>query len=282
MGFMPCSDQHDPFTKKVRSVYRAGVVRAPRTGIDPLDALAVRKTVVEQRGRLARMIAGDPPALPDPSHDEVAELRGQHSTAVDVGLGLDLTTKFLAALGLPIPSASVTGTLWKGAHQVEFEVRDVTQHQIDLSELGQALTGRHIVRNPATDVFFSDEKTRLMVITRTLMSSSFAVHAVRQGGQSLEVRVDALADFLGETHANAAWSLEGESTLSFRGTTAATFAFAAVPCAIAEDGTFIFGLEFADATMGDRPVPEPVMRPVFDTAGLLTFDSDDSGQAVSA
>jgi hypothetical protein len=272
MGFMPCADQRDPFTKKVRDVYRASVVRAPRTGINPLDALAVRKTVVQQRGQLALIVDGPPAALPSPSREEVAELRGQQSTAVDVTTGVELTSKFLTALGLPIPSADLTAELWKGAQQVRFEVRDVHQNEVDLTELGRALTGRHVVRNAATEVFFSDFKTKLLIITRTLTSTSFAVHGVRQGGQSLQVQVDAIPDLLGTAQAGMSWSIEGETTVSFQGTRAATFAFAAVPCAIADDGSFLFGLETLDPTMGSGAAPEPVMAPVVDAAGLLTFD----------
>ena len=147
MGFIPCVDQQDPFTRKVRATYRANVVRAPRTGIQPLDALAVRKTVVQPRGRLAVMIDGEPVELPKSHQDKVAALSGELSTAVDLGLGIDLTAKFFTALGIPIPSAQASATLWQNAHQIRFEVLDVVQHQVDVSELGLAVNGRG---SPAT------------------------------------------------------------------------------------------------------------------------------------
>jgi hypothetical protein len=278
MGFRPCVDQQDPFTRKVRDLYRANVVSAPRTGIDPLDVLTVRKSDVQARGRLATMVGGDEPDLPRPVKGEVAALRGERSTAVDVGLGVELTAKFFAALGVPLPSAKATASLWEGAHQMRFEVRDVEQHEVDLFAVGQALAGRQVARNPATEVFFIDDKVRLMVITRTLTSPSFAVHATDRAGQSVEVAIDGLADILGNVEAAVSWETEGESNLSFRGTKAATFAFAAVPCAIAEAGTLVFGLETADKTMGVPAAPEPEMSQVFEGVGLLSFDSDSDSE----
>ena len=165
MGFLSCADQQDPFTRRVREIYRANVVRAPRTGIEPLDALAVRKTVVQARGRLATMIDGDRPDLPVPGQDEVAALSGERSTAVDVGLGVDLTAGFFAALGVPVPSANATASLWQGAARMRFEVRDVTQHQVDVSELGRALNGCRIVR---TRPRMSSSRTRRPVCWSSL------------------------------------------------------------------------------------------------------------------
>ena len=277
MGFRACVDRQDPFTRTVREVYRANVVRAPRTGIEPLDTLAVRKTAVQPRGRLATMIDGDPVDLPASRRDAVAALGGERSTALEVGLGVDLTTTFFAAIGIPVPSAKATASLWKGAHRLTFEVRDVTQHEVDLAELGRALDGRRLVRNPATDVFFVDDRTRLLVITRTLTSACFAVRAVAEAGQSVDLQVDALADVLGEASARVAWSAEGDSTVSFRGRRPATFAFACVPCAVAADRTVVFGLE-SQATLGQPAAPVPTMRPVIDEPGLLALDPDDGGR----
>jgi hypothetical protein len=164
---------------------------------------------------------------------------------------------------------------------MRFEVRDVIQHQVDVSELGRALNGCRIVRNPATDVFFSDEKTRLLVITRTLTSACFAVHAFDKAGQSVKLQLEGLADILGGAKTNVSWTAEGSNTVAFHGKRSATFAFAAVPCAIAYDGTFVFGLESSDATMGQAAAPQPEMSPVIDQPGLLTFDSPDEAAVMA-
>ena len=198
MGFQPCIARDDPFTRQVRQTYRAGVVMAPRTGIQPLDALAVDEDRrVYPRGRLAKLIAGGTATLPRPKSEQVADLSGIRSAAVGVGFGAKLSANFLAALGVPLPSINLAASLWKGASGLMFEVREVTQHDVDISQLGRDLEGRHIQRNATTDVFFSPSTTRLHVITRTLTSPSFAVTAANKKGQSVEVGADGLADFLG-------------------------------------------------------------------------------------
>jgi hypothetical protein len=274
MGFRPCEEAQAPFTREVRQLYRANVVAAPRTGIDPLEALAVRKTKVSRRGRLAEMIDGAAPELPTATPSKAADLQGEYSLTVDVSLGLELTTTFFAALGIPIPSAQATAQLWQGADKIVFEVRDVVQHETDIAELGRVLTGLRIRRNAATDVFFSDTRTRLFIITRTLTSPACAVRATDASGQSIAVDIDGLEDIVGTAKANVSWHIDSSRTISFRGAEPATFAFASVPCVIAFDGTFVFGLETDDYTFGTPATPE--MQPIIDRSGLLTFDPDDA------
>jgi hypothetical protein len=273
MGFQPCITKDDPFTRQVRQTYRAGVVMAPRTGIQPLDALAVDEDRrVHARGRLANLIADDTPTLPWPKSEEVAGLVGVRSAAVDVGFGAKLSANFLAALGVPLPSTNLAASLWKGASRLVFEVREVTQHDVDISQLGRDLEGRHIRRNATTDLFFTSSTTKLHIITRTLTSPSFAVTATNKEGQSVEVEADGLADVLGQAHGHVSWDLERHSTLSFRSDKPATFAFSAVPCSVFADGTLVFGLESANLTFGSPEGVNPSPRPVVDEPGLLFFD----------
>lgn len=272
MGFAPC-EREDPFTRKVRDVYRANVVRAPSTGIAPLDVLAVgARRRVEPRGRLDAMLSGAAPGLPRPSSVEVADLRGQRSTTLDLSVGADLTAAFLGALGLPVPGAEVAATLWEGARGLSFEVRDVVERRVDIARLGSALTGCRIARNAATEVFFAEPRAQMLVITRTLGSARFAVHATGRKGQSVKVAVDGLAEIFGEVTADVGWSVEGESTIAFRGKAPATFAFGAVPCALRPDGAVDFGLEVTDKTFSASKAVVPRERPAIDDAGLVTFD----------
>jgi hypothetical protein len=274
VGFWRCA-REDPFTRKIRDVYRANVVRAPRTGIAPLDVLVVaRDRRVGARGRLGQVLEGEPPDLPLPISADVADLRGQRSTALDLSVGADLAATFLSALGIPVPGASLVAGLWDGASRISFEVREVTESRVDIGELGSALNGRRVVRNPATDVFFTEPKAQMLVITRTLSSSHFAVHASGRKGQSVKVAVDGIAELLGEAHGKVAWEAESDNTIVFRGQRSAIFAFGAVPCVIRTDNTLAFGLEITDTTFGTRPHRAPKERPAIDDQGLLIFDGD--------
>lgn len=272
MGFWRCA-REDPFTRKIRDIYRANVVRAPRTGIAPLDVLAVaRNRRVEARGRLSDVLEGEPPDLPLPISADVADLAGQRSTALDLSVGADLTATFLAALGIPVPGASLVASVWDGVSRISFEVRGVTESRVDIGKLGSALNACRIARNPATDVFFTEPKAQMLVITRTLSSSHFAVHASGRKGQSVKLELEGIVELFGEAQAKVAWEAEGDDTIAFRGRRPAIFAFGAVPCVIRTDSTLVFGLEITDKTFGASADRVPQERPAIDDEGLLTFD----------
>jgi hypothetical protein len=272
MAFSPCTNQDDPFTRRVREAYSANVVAAPRAGIDPLDTLAVRRRRVEPRGRLEAMLDDLHVTFPEVQTAPAANLTGVRSASVDFELGLTLSAKFLAALGVPIPGADVTASLWQGASGFTFEVNDVSENQVDVAYLGRAIQGRRIERTPATGVFFSGDGTSLYLITRTLTSLSFAIRGTSSKGQSVKVAVDAVKDLLGEASTDVSWKAESEDSLAFSGKVPVTFAFAAVPCAIDAQGAIVFGLTSSDLTFGDQRAADATPVPLIDEAGLVDFD----------
>jgi hypothetical protein len=277
MSFLFCPRQDDPFTRQVRVTYRANVVGAPRAGIDPLSTLAVRGRKVEPRGQLRAMLDGGPVELPPVTSAETAGLTAVRSAAVDVRLGLSLSARFLAALGVPVPGGKVSASLWDGASSFSFGVRDVVEHQIDIGELGQRLNGRTLARTPATELFLTDHSVQLMLITRTLTTGSFTVRAVRNGGQSVQVAADGLATLLGKADADVSWKTEDDHSVTFTGQTPVTFAFSAVPCAIDAARNLMFGLARDDLTFAARrpSAGDPEDRPAIDRLGLLSFDELD-------
>jgi hypothetical protein len=274
VGFQPCQHE-DPFTRRVREVYRANVVRAPRAGVDPLDVLAVRKRYVEPRGRLATFIE-DPGAieLPPMTIQPAAGLSGLRSARLDLNLALGIAATFLGALGVPAPGAELNLSLWGETNSIEFEVRDVKELSVDVGQLGRLLTGRRIVHSPASEIFFRDEDVRMLIITRTLISRQFALLSRAKSGQSAAVTMDAIASLLGKAAGEVEWAREAADTVSFRGQREVTFAFAAVPCVLQADGTFLFGLEADQLVLGAPP--EQVIaahKPIVDEDGLLILDT---------
>lgn len=200
--------------------------------------------------------------------DTLAEVRAK--------LGLDLSAKFLSALGLPVPGADLTATLWKGASTFTFEVRDVMDNQVDLAQLGQAINGRLVAQTPATEIFLTDETQQLLLITRTLTTPTFAVRASSAGGQAVKIAVDGITDLVGSAHADVSWKREHDNWVSFRGTAPVTFGFAVVPCLINAARQLIFGLTSSDVKFGEGPATAGKIkaRPAINDgrAGLLSFD----------
>lgn len=273
MGFRRCG-QEDPFTRQVRTLYRANVLRVPRTGLDPLDVLLVRGRHVQIHGRLAEMLDGtDQPALPEPAPYAVADLSGLRSVGLEVEFGLNLCAVFLNSLGVPSPGVELNTSLWKGTQSVNFEVRGVTEWRMDLGSLGKSLKGRKVdTTSPTTAILATDDKVRMMVITRTFASRRFAIHGTSEGGQSVDIAVDAIQNLIGKSTAGVKWSKESAQTVTFEGDAGVTFAFGAAPCVLQPDGSFFFGVESSDLTFGEASTKVPADRPVIDEDGLLDFD----------
>lgn len=275
MPFRLCSHE-DPFTSRVREIYRCNTVRAPRSGIDPTDVLAARKRRAERRGSLLTMLEREQPIeLPAIKRSHATEMAGTQSADIEVGIGIDLTATFLHALGIPLLGAEATATLWKGATTMSFEVRDAEQHEVDVGELGEALIGSRVRRSsPAAAVFFAEPKVRMFVLTRTLTSRHFGVRSSVKGGQSLDVSVDAISDIIGRGDPKIEWHKESTDVLTFKGHEPVTFAFAAVPCVMTSDETFYFGLEADQLTLGKAERKDPVPAPIFDADGLLDLEGE--------
>jgi hypothetical protein len=202
-------------------------------------------------------------------------MSGSQSADVDVGLGVELAATFLQALGVAVPGAEAAATLWKNASAMSFEVRDVAQHEVDVGELGEALTASRVRRSsPASAVFFAEPDVRMFVLTRTLTSRHFGLRSSVKGGRSVDVSADAISDILGKANAKVEWHRESSDVVTFKGREPVTFAFAAVPCVMTSDGTFYFGLEADQLTLGRGEHRLTIPEPIFDADGLLDLEGD--------
>jgi hypothetical protein len=275
MGFRACARNNDPFERRVRETYGANVVGAPRAGIDPLTTVARQDDRVEPRGHLQYILEGAGPTFPPVVSSPATEMSGTRSAEVNAKLGIDLSAKFLSALGLPAPGVGLSADLWAGASTFTFEVRDVKDNQVDLARLGQAIKGRLVARTPATEIFLRDESQQLLLITRTLTATTFSVRARAADGQALKLSVDGIANAVGTAHAGVSWKSEHDDWVSFHGVPV-TFGFAVVPCFINAARTLMFGSTRADLKFGEpaEPTAEIQARPVINEgrSGLVSFD----------
>jgi hypothetical protein len=278
MAFWQCED---PFVRKVRELYRANVIRAPRTGIIPFQVVARRGDHLERRGDLVSLIVGDDPVqLPTVESGIAADLSGESSASVDADLGLELTAKFLKALGVPIPGASVDVTFLERRSKIIFQVLNVREQSVNVSRLGTSLKGRRIdPDHPSAGVYFGEDKADLLVITRILTSPSFAVETERKRGSSAEINVDAIKDLIGEASVKFGYSRSDKSAVFFSGRQHAAFAFGAVPFHLEPDGSFKIGLEVSGGSLLQAPRPGqeirptiPIDAPVVEDDILLDFD----------
>ena len=270
MAFLDCN-REDPFTKRVRKLYGANVIHAPRAGIDPLDVVARKDEHVEIRGELGPLVVGTEPLVLPPITNAVAtDIAGINTAQVNG----QLAARLLQGLGLPIPGASLDLSLWKGASRFSFDVRDVRERRIDIGALGQALRGCSIdPSHPAAAIFFANDGTEMHVISRTLVSHQVVVRGENEKGQAVDVSIDAIKDVFGAVNAKLEWKREATGVVSFRGARSVAFAFAAVRCHLADDGTFrALGLEVRDASYLNVPTEES--RSFFMEAHLPLINRD--------
>ncbi|MGW2287005.1 gasdermin [Streptomyces phaeochromogenes] len=244
MGFLNCGE-HDPWMKLLMEQYQASVVRTPQSGILPLLMLARDGDRIERRGEIVPVIEGSESVnLPPTQTDVAASISGERTREIKAKLSLELTAKFLQALGVPVPGASLNAQLFNGARSLSFEVSDVRQLRVDPNELGKALAGRRIdLDHPSVEVFLGKNRVDALVITRVLTSPKFAVHASADSGQSVEVDVNGIKDLIGEASIKVDWKATSKSSITFTGPSHVTFAFSCVPLNLRDDGSFTIGLE---------------------------------------
>jgi hypothetical protein len=247
-------------------------IRLPRERIYPLDLIGRLPGGgrVKHLGSLVKLVVGESP-VPSIARDEmVAQVSGKRSDRLDIGLGLNLLSKFFAALG--VVSASL-GVAFGRARQVQFHYEDVRADSVDIVDLRGYLGRRPSLdhTNPVVDDYFIGDG-QVVVITRTLKSASFGVVASDKDGNKVDIDVDVLSKDLAK--AGVGVSRGAEMKVSFRGNTPLVFAFQGVLLHIDTGGLKIsddvspeFGI-FAvpTATPGElRPV-------VLGRSGLLQLD----------
>lgn len=244
MGFFRCSED-DAWMKLLMQNYQANAIRAPRAGIVPLLMLARKDDHVEIRGELIPVIDGsNPVSLPAFHSNAVVSLSGQQTREINADLSLELTAKFLTALGVPLPGAALDAKLFGGASKLAFEVSDVRQVGVDINALGLALENRRInLDHPSVGIFCGDDPADALVITRVLTSPKFSVHTFGDSEQEVEVKIDAIKELIGDASVEVGWKATRKSSITFTGPSQVTFAFACAPLNLKPDGSFTIGFE---------------------------------------
>ncbi|MDR7545324.1 MAG: hypothetical protein QN120_13860 [Armatimonadota bacterium] len=247
-------------------------IQLPREHIYPLDLVGKRPGAGAARHlgplpRLMRTADAPPPMRQD---ELVGQITGRRTDKLDVGLGLHLLGKLLAALGALAISAKVG---FERARQVEFSYEDVRSDSVDIIELREYLGRRPALDagNPVIDDYFIGEG-QVVVITRTLKSRSFGVTATDEQGQEIEVDVNVLQRNLAEVGVDV--SAATRTKVSFRGPRPLVFAFQGLALHI-DTG----GLQVADdvppefGTLAARPaVPGEAVPVVLGRYGLLKLE----------
>jgi hypothetical protein len=198
-------------------------IQLPRERIHPLDLVGklAGGGRAKQLGSLTKLVVGTVPAPEIVRDEQVGQVSGKRTDKLDIGIGLNLLSKFFSALG--VFSASINAAFAR-ARQIEFQYEDVTSDSVDIVDLRGYLGKRPSLdpHNPVVDDYFLGDG-QVVVLTRTLKSTGFGVIASDEKGNKVDIDIDVLNDDLAKAGVNAARG--SEMKVSFKGATPLVFAF---------------------------------------------------------
>ncbi|MGQ0568613.1 MAG: gasdermin [Armatimonadota bacterium] len=247
-------------------------IQLPRERIRPLDLVGKLSGGgrAKQLGSLTKLVVGtvEPPEI---LRDEtVGQVSGKKTDKLDIGVGLNLLSKFFSALG--VVSAAL-GAAFNKARQVEFHYEEVMSDSVDIVDLRGYLGKRPSLdhNNPVVDDYFIGDG-QVVVITRTLKSNGFGVEATDERGNKVDINVDILKDDLVKAGVNS--SRGTETKVSFKGAKHLVFAFQGLLLRIDTGGLRVaddippeFGIFASQASRSGEPTPVLLSR-----NGLLGLD----------
>jgi hypothetical protein len=248
------------------------VVRLPREGIEPLQALGrdPRENTIENLGAISAIwkAESDPP-VPDPPTD-APNINGQRTDDLKLSVGLDILAGVLSGMGVPGPKLDLAYTK---ARSVQFEFVNVKVHRIEPLKVGEYLADGDLKLANPFSTFFTDPKKTAFVITEVLKSDAIKVTAKGKGGVTVGVDVQNIQGVLG-TKATVGAEAGADHTLTYQGTKMLTFGFKVFGIAFMEGEWRVFGvkpakdLAFAAPGMLSSGASE-IAAPASDTAILL-------------
>jgi hypothetical protein len=247
-------------------------IQLPRERINPLDLVGKLGGGgrARQLGALTKLVVGTVPAPEIVRGEQVGQVSGKRTDKLDIGIGLNLLSKFFSALG--VFSGSVSAAFAR-AKQIEFQYEDVTSDSVDIVDLRGYLGKRPSLdaNNPVVDDYFIGDG-QVVVITRTLKSTGFGVMASDEKGNKVDIDVDVLKEDLVKAGVDA--SKGSEMKVSFKGTKPLVFAFQGMMLRIDTGGLRVsddipaeFGIFATRAGTGSDPAPVVLTR-----SGLLRLD----------
>jgi hypothetical protein len=218
---MWCSD---PFLNYLKS-FGYCIVRLPKADIKPLLILSKQGGSLDRLGELTTLLlAGDDVPLPTISENiPAANISGQRTSNISIGIGLSILSSILNAMG---GTKLGLDTKYQQAKTVAFEFHNVLEDRVELAKLDQYLADADV--NPhSRHVREILETDRLYVTTATIKSQKLTVEARRSDGSSVELSVPEIQDIVG---VNVKVSGQGASTskLSYEGRIPLVFGIQAV------------------------------------------------------
>jgi len=214
----------DPYVKSLRSL-GYNVIRLPKADVRPLQLLAKKGGNLERIGELGTvLVAGSTIKLPVLSENvAAANVSGQRTAEIGVGLGLSLLGTIIGAMG---GSKIGLDVAYKNTKSVTFEFTDVLSDSVQIAQLDQYLTDADL--SPfSKHVGALLEADEIYVTTATIKSTQITVDGKSSSGTTVGVDVPAVQQLVG-ANVKVTSSGTGTSKLTYKGTIPLVFGFQAV------------------------------------------------------
>lgn len=222
-----CKDKYVTFLNG----FGYNVVRLPRAGISPLMLMGRQGGTTALLGDVAKLITQSDRARPDVQVDlDAAPLKGQASSSIDLGLGLNVMSAFIGALGGNVGVKAA----YKGASAVTFRFDDIVADRTLPLDVGEFLKkGTVDADNPILEQYVLGNGD-LFILTETLKSNSFTISATKKDGTDFALDVPAIKGIAGGSMTVSAGS-DSASTITYAGKNRIVFGFACFHVGV-EDG----------------------------------------------
>lgn len=137
----------DPLLDTLRELFLATPLRVPEQRVTPLAVVAAQGSKARFLGDVESLLTGADEAIGlELLESRVAPLSSRRSRVVNLDLALEILKGFLPVFGVSVPA--ITAAL-AGASHVAFSFDSVTRAYVEVTRLGQRLTGRGLdLRNP--------------------------------------------------------------------------------------------------------------------------------------
>jgi hypothetical protein len=215
---------NDPFITYLKT-FGYNTIRLPKADFRPLQLLARQGKDLDRLGDLATVLqTGNNIPLPPISTDvRAANISGQRTSDLSIGLGLSILGSVLGAMG---GSKLGLDVAYKQARSVAFEFQDVLEDRIEVAKLDQFLADADV--NPfSRHVAQLLEADDLYVTTAAIKSTKFTVAAKQSNGAALEVSVPVIQEIVGG-NVKVSGQSEVTSQITYEGAIPLVFGFQAV------------------------------------------------------
>jgi hypothetical protein len=216
---------NDPYTSLLKS-FGYNAVRLPRSNIRPLQVLSKNGGDASYFGELTTVFRPRDSNTPIPmsvDNTPAANISGQKSGDLSVGLGLSILGNIITAMG-----GSTVGldSKYQQAKAVSFQYQDVLQDVVEPAALDQFLGHADInpSSNTVTNLLEADE---VFITTSTIKSKKFTIYPKSSRSADTQVNISEIQGMVG-ANVKVTSQSHDSSAITFEGPTPLVFGFQAV------------------------------------------------------